>query len=391
VGQDLLASLLLAIAIARIVAHVLRRLNAPPIASYMLVGILLGPSVLELFSSNWGASEILVTLSLLFLLFYAGLNVDFRGFREYFRDALILTLTGVSTTVVVIMATLVTMGYNLIAALIVAISLSNTATEIVVIMLEESGYNDYLFRRVVIAASFFDDVLAVILISVIKGGLILNTSSLVSVIKFLVAFATVMTVSTLLIRYLNKQLYSVIIKWSNLLMLATTLFFGLSYIFGILGIGATLGAYLAGLVIGMMRTIRDPTLVYVVRVEELVSRVSNILEFFIIPVFFIYVGCRTSVTLMATPTVMALLGLAIAGKFIGSALPSVLKHDVRRGLLVGIAMNVRGSLEPAVALIALEAGVIDVKLFDAVVTVSLLTSLLIPIIFANITKKVIAR
>ncbi len=390
-GQDLLASLLLAIAIARIVAHVLRRLNAPPIASYMLVGILLGPSVLKLFSSNWGASEILVTLSLLFLLFYAGLNVDFRGFREYFRDALILTLTGVSTTVVVIMATLVTMGYNLIAALIVAISLSNTATEIVVIMLEESGYNDYLFRRVVIAASFFDDVLAVILISVIKGGLILNTSSLVSVIKFLVAFATVMTVSTLLIRYLNKQLYSVIIKWSNLLMLATTLFFGLSYIFGILGIGATLGAYLAGLVIGMMRTIRDPTLVYVVRVEELVSRVSNILEFFIIPVFFIYVGCRTSVTLMATPTVMALLGLAIAGKFIGSALPSVLKHDVRRGLLVGIAMNVRGSLEPAVALIALEAGVIDVKLFDAVVTVSLLTSLLIPIIFANITKKVIAR
>ena len=385
--QSFIANLLLAIVIARLVAHVLRKLNVPPIASYMLVGIALGPSLLGLFNSRWSGSESLVTLSLLFLLFYAGLNVDFRGFKEYFADAIVLTLSGVSITVIAVMITLMSLGYNTLAALVIAISLSNTATEIVVLMLEESGFNDYLFRRVVIAASFFDDVLAVIMISIIRGGIILRGTVVPSLLKFLIAFSVVTVVSLISVKYLSRQLYSIIIKWNNLLMLATTLFFGLSYIFDILGIGATLGAYLAGLVISMLRTIKDPTLVYIVRVEELVSRVSTLLEFFIIPVFFIYVGCRTSISLMTSPIVLTLLILAIVGKFIGSSIPFMIKHDVKRGLLIGIAMNVRGSLEPAVALIALEAGIIDVKLFDAVVTVSLFTSLLIPILFANVSRR----
>ena len=51
---------------------------------------------------------------------------------------------------------------------------------------------------------------------------------------------------------------------------------------------------------------------------------------------------------------------------------------------MGIAMNVRGSLEPALALLALEVGVISLELFNSVIMVSLITSLIIPVLFSNL-------
>jgi len=385
VDSELIALLLLSLALARITSFILSKIYIPPIASYMLTGIIIGPSLVNLINvGNYPKG--LVTLALLFLLFYAGLNVDFRGFRHYFKESILLTLGGVLLTSTLIMVTLRYLGFPLYASIIAAISLSNTATEVVVIMLEQAGSIDDTFKRVVISASFFDDILAVILMSVIKGGIIGGFEALIDILKFIVSFVLVLITFILIIKFFQGLIHAIIVNWGYLVTLSSIIFFALPFIFNELGLGTTLGAYLAGLLISSLRLVHDPTLIYTVRVEELISRVGTILEFFIIPIFFLYVGIRVNLNYVFTSLTLILLLLAIIGKFVGSLITMSYKEGLRRGTLMGIAMNVRGSLEPAVALLALESGVINQELFNAIIMVSLLTSLIIPILFVSLRR-----
>ena len=53
-------------------------------------------------------------------------------------------------------------------------------------------------------------------------------------------------------------------------------------------------------------------------------------------------------------------------------------------------MNVRGSLEPVTALIALRYGLIGIDLYNAIITVTIITSALIPpILRVMVTKMMI--
>ncbi|HDN75618.1 MAG TPA: hypothetical protein ENG05_00635, partial [Acidilobales archaeon] len=211
-----------------------------------------------------------------------------------------------------------------------------------------------------------------------------GSTALIEIMKFTASFAAIVALSLLIAKVLRRRIYTLVINWSYLVMLASILFFGFSYTFGLLGLGMTLGAYLAGLLISSLRLTHDPTLMYVVRIEELITRIGTILEFFIIPIFFVYVGIEVNIHLLFTPLTLILLTLAFIGKFVGSLIPTYFSSGARKAVLMGIAMNVRGSLEPALALLALEVGVISLELFNSVIMVSLITSLIIPVLFSNL-------
>ena len=385
--SNVLILILLSLVLARITATGLSKIKVPPIASYILTGIVLGPSVFNLINNELYPKD-LVSLALLFLLFYAGLNVDFRGFRSYVKESVLLTIGGVASTTLLTLLVLNYLGMPLYASLIVAISLSNTATEVMVLMLEEAGTVDDAFKRLVISASFFDDIIAVILMTLVKSGIIGFREAVIEIAKFIVSFTLVLILFIVIVKKFQSYIHVIIMNWGYLVTLSSLLFFSLPYIFEKLGLGLTLGAYLAGLLMSSLRLIHDPTLIYVVRVEELISRIGTILEFFIIPIFFLYVGIRVDALAMITPLALTILLTAFMGKFIGSLVPSLISGNRGgRSALIGIAMNVRGSLEPAVALIALEAGVINEVLFNSIIMVSLTTSLIIPILFLNLKNK----
>ncbi|OYT50570.1 MAG: hypothetical protein B6U73_03680 [Desulfurococcales archaeon ex4484_204] len=385
-----LIHLLLALVIARLLAYLFNRVDVPAITAYIVTGIVLGPSLLKVLPDTATPEYgVLVWLSLLFLMFYAGLNVDFRGFKEYWKEVILVTTGGVLLTIALVTLTLRILDYSVASSLVVAISVSNTATEVVVVMLEEAGTISDMLKRVLITSSFLDDILAVVMISLLKGGLLASSVEAVTGLgRFAVLFIAVLALSLIAIRLGQRVMYRAVFEWAHLLAFASILFFGLSYLFNACGVSEYLGAYLAGLVISMLRLIHDPTLVYVVRIEEFILRMGTILEFYIIPIFFIYVGAKTSIVAVLSPVAFTVLAVAFIGKLLGSGLPLIAKGDLKKGLVLGLAMNVRGSLEPAVAFVALETGVIDINLFGAVVAVSLLTSALVPVIFSHATSRI---
>ncbi len=379
--------LVLSLFIARVLALLLDRLRVPGITAYILTGIILGPSILGIITNlNPG---VLVNFSLIFLVFYSGLNVDFKGLRSYFRRALITTLAGAGFTLALTLAVMTYAGFPPLAALVVAVAVSNTATEVVVVMLDRiRGLSD-MFRRVLIMSSFLDDLLAVGFIAIIKGSIAGGYGSvLLELAKLALFMGATLTLTYVMVRRFPRISYPLIINWDYLLLLSTAMLFGLVFLAMKAGIGEIYGAYVAGLAISMLRLVRDPTLVYEVRVEELVSRMSTVLQFIIIPIFFIFVGARANASLFLSRTVLLVLALAVAGKLIGASLPYLLAGRRKLGLMMGVAMNVRGSLEPAVVLVALERGIISNTLFTAVVSVSLITSAAIPLVLRVLAEYV---
>ena len=382
----MLAELILAILIARLMALILDRFEIPAITAYIITGIVLGPSVFNLMST--GIPEDLVTLTFLFLLFYTGLNVDFKGIREYVGRSLVITFGGVGLTIfLAVMFLMMYMGFDLLPALVIAVAISNTATEIVVVMLEHSYEVSDEFRRVLVMSSFIDDIVAILFMSLLRGAMVGEVGAVsFELLKLIGFFAISLAITFLVMRYAPRLVYPLVVNWDYLLFLSSVIFFGLVFAAYELGISEIFGAYIAGLVIGMLRLVHDPTLVYTVRVEEFVSRMSTVLEFFIIPIFFVYIGYNTLVSQLLSPLSLIILALAFTGKFVGVVLASIPWGKLTQSLTLGLAMNVRGSIEPAVALVALERGIIQQDLFSAVVAVSLFTSTVIPVIFNLITR-----
>jgi mannitol/fructose-specific phosphotransferase system IIA component (Ntr-type) len=133
-----------------------------------------------------------------------------------------------------------------------------------------------------------------------------------------------------------------------------------------LGVGAMLGAFLAGVAMGGALQTGPRTLV---ALERFVATVFA-------PLFFASIGLSTNfVHHFDAPLVLALIAIACAGKVLGCAGAARWSGMPRReAWAVGFGMNARGAMEIALALLALQYGLIGERLFVALVVMALVTS-----------------
>ena len=113
--------------------------------------------------------------------------------------------------------------------------------------------------------------------------------------------------------------------------------------------------------------------------EDVTGRIEDFVVTLLLPLFFAYTGLRTNVGLLDRPELWlmtaALIGVAIAGKFLGATLAARLTgFGWRPAAVIGTLMNTRGLTELIVLNIALEKGVISEALFAALVIMALVTT-----------------
>ena len=96
------------------------------------------------------------------------------------------------------------------------------------------------------------------------------------------------------------------------------------------------------------------------------------------PFFFASIGLRTNfVANFSLPITATVIVVACIGKLLGAGLGARLGGmDRRTSWGVGLAMNARGAMEMILGLIALQAGLIQEKMFVALVVMALFTSLI---------------
>jgi Kef-type K+ transport system membrane component KefB len=100
--------------------------------------------------------------------------------------------------------------------------------------------------------------------------------------------------------------------------------------------------------------------------------------YFFSPLYFVSIGLRANFVGSFDPVlVLVVLVIACLGKVLGVTLGLVIsKMPLRQSVAIGFGMNARGAMEMILATVAKDAGIIDDRVFVALIITALVTSML---------------
>ena len=247
--------------------------------------------------------------------------------------------------------------------------MSITALPVVVRILMDTNMFKSKIGMLIVASAMVNDIIGWLIFSVILSFMGKGSNfSLVQTIGITLLFTFFMlTVGKAIINrvlpWVNKKL-----AWpGGVLSLSMAFCFLAAAFTEWLGIHAIFGAFLLGIALGDSEHMSE-------RAKEIVHQfINNIFA----PLFFVSIGLKINFVenfdLLLT---LAILAISFAGKIIGSGLGAFQGgFNVRESLAVGFGMNARGAMEIILGLIALENGLIDEKLFVALVIMAIITSM----------------
>lgn len=370
-----------------VVSHLfIKRFRQPTIIGEIFIGILVGQSVLGSLGILQFDPNFISTLSALgaiFLLFLIGLESDFRAIYE--RKNILVALGGVLLPLLVgfVIAWYLVppsglggSGTQFMMAAFVGVTLTATSVAIAASILLDLGLMKKNLGRTIMGAAVVDDVLGLLVLSVVVGmthGGVDPVSVAILLIKA-VAFIVVAILvgihlfNPVVVRVQGMGLKSGISHAGFLTAMAIAFFYAL--IAEALGLSAIVGAFLAG------------TLFASAPLKTEFTEGARYLEAVFTPIFFISLGLVVNLEVVwGTPELLlfaiVLTIVALVTKVAGCAIPARLQGMSRHeSLAIGWGMTPRGEVGLIVAVTALNALVISDALFSVIVLVIILVSVL---------------
>ncbi len=377
---------------ARLVGEFFRKFKMPLVVGELIAGVLLGPTLLgnylpdasKYFFVSTGSVGIalnsLTTISVIMLLFVAGMEVELSIIRQQGAVAFKTSLIGL----------VIPMGLGYFTAryfytwfgetdmnnvlpfsLFIGTAMAVSALPVIARTLMDLGLFRTRIGMIIIAAAMFDDLIGWILFSVILGMMNKTAQGIdfVYTLGLTLLYAIgMLTVGRFLI---NKSL-----PWAEknftwpggFLSISLGLAFLGAAFTEFAGIHAIFGAFIMGIAIGDSVHVTEKT-------REIVHQfVTNIFA----PLFFISVGFKVNFIANFNLQIVALvLFLAVFCKLLGAGLGALWGGlSKKEALAVGFGMNARGAMEIILATLALQAKLISEPLFVAIVIMAVVTSVM---------------
>ncbi len=385
--ESLLMYIALLLILAKTLEIVTTRLRVNPVVAHIIAGTVLGPALLSLVIPN-SQLEAIAYLGLLLLMFYTGLTTNFNELRMRFHGVVLVGLTGVAVTFMLSYLVLKALGFETIKSLIISAVLSNTASETVAVVMASERRER--IKSITIGASIVDDVVSVIVLSIITATTIQGISMLdisKTIVLSITMIVIAIAISEILVkkprtfyRYVSRNI--IVFASSSMALLAI-----LALIAHSVGLSELIGAYIAGLIMGRGREVHDPLLITEATIADFVDQLKTFLEALALPLFFTYVGL-VMVPQSVDPYLFSiLLTVAIAGKFIGCGVSAFILYRGSETLLgVGTAMIGRGALEAALLNILREKGLLSIEEYSTLIVLALTTCILAPSLYSILMK-----
>ena len=385
---DLFVLLAAAVGAGELAAH----FGQPPLAGQLLVGVLMGPTLigpyigLRSFPSELVGLQVLATV---FVLFLAGLELSPEQiFRMPPRDmAMGVAVFTIPFLAAILGAFELLPGLAFTTVLFVALTLSITALPVMGIMLSEFDLTGKPLGRMLMNAAVINEFAAVTIFAVLlHTGSGSGWTGVGEALGTVALFLGLMIGIHFLLQFLRaRRKWAPIVRWFRdtwlskqggfallmVLLLASTLLseaIGLTYV---------LGAFYAGLLVTRQSVGRDA--------HESFSEIFSVISWgFFVPLFFVFVGVQMNLTLLsALPAIglfLALLAIASGSKIgIGYLAARVDRWRESDALATGFLLNSRGGVQLAMAVILLESNLIGETLFTIIAGIGLVTSIIAPI------------
>ncbi len=388
----LLLALGIIVAAARIGGSIARRFDQPRVLGELLVGVLLGPTALNMLgSSALGLQEAhldetishLAELGVLLLMFKVGLEVHVG---ELAKVGLVGALAGILGAVLPVLVTIplvMLFHFTWEPALFAGVTLAATSVSISAQVLLELGLLKTKEGNALLATALIDDVVAILLVSLTiaitgpQGEAEAGTLVIIIVRMFvylIVAFLISWFALPRLMNWIHNHPEVAHSFGIPAFALILALFFGWSaQVWG--GVASITGAFIAG--VGLSRTH------HVVK-HQIEEAINNIAYAFLVPVFFVSVGLQTdlrSFPLDALPLAIGLLILAAVSKIVGCGFGARLGGFTNQeAFRLGVCMISRGEVGLIIVSLGLKTGILhsDEPLFASLFLVILLTTVVTP-------------
>ena len=332
-----------------------------------------GGTVIPVSVELWSIGQIAAII----LLFAAGLETNAKLFIRYAGPGAVVALGGILFPFIFGVVATVAFGFAdawddpealFMGAIMVATSVGITAR-----VLGEKGKLDSPEGVTILAAAVIDDVLGILILSIVVG--IADTGSVsASEVGIIAAKAIGFWIGLMVIGFLTRHYISRFAlsfkSPGGTIGIALALAFLSSGLAEAFGLAMIIGAYTIGLALS------DSRLKHVI--EEGIITLSHAL----VPIFFVVMGMLVDVGSMTGALALGavITVLAIVGKVIGAGAPALLVgFNLRGSTRIGLGMLPRGEVALIVAGIGLSQGVIGKDLFGVAIMMTIITTVLAPI------------
>ena len=354
-------------------------IRIPAIVLEIVLGIVIGPSALRWVEVD-DPVAVFATVGLAFLLFLAGLEIDFDRLRGRVLRLAAIGMV-VSFAIALVVGLLLDAGGVASEPLFVAIVLSATSLGVLVPVLKDAGESGSTFGQLVIAAGTIADFATVILLSLFFSRESSSTTTKVLLLGglFVVAVLIALTVARaehsmrlgVVLRRLQDTTAQIRVRGAFVLMI------GLVALATRLGLEVILGAFIAGAILSLVD--RDRAMTH----PDFRRKLEAVGFGVFIPVFFVTTGVRYDLdALTAHPATILHVPLFLAALLAVRGLPALLYRGVIpreripvavlmqstslpfivAATQIGLALDV---VSPANAAALIAAGLLSVVLFPA--------------------------
>lgn len=304
--------------------------------------------------------KFIIDLSILFLMVMAGMEMNVEELSKASKAGVVIAAGGVILPFFLGFGLgwwlIPASSYKFIQSFFLGTTLSITAIPVTTRIFMELGQLNTRLGHTVIGAAVIDDVIGLILLSILLGLLKAGQSPSAAYLGLLVLkgglfFGGVIALGRLAMPQIASRLWqarSTEVAFTVVLIFAL----GLGLLGEYIGLHFAVGAFLAGLFV-------EETAFGSKAFDGIKERVSGITLGFLCPLFFASAGLHFSLASIAPGWYFILLIIVAAtvGKILGcGAIARLLGFSGRESLTIGVAMNSRLMVELIIATIALKAG-----------------------------------
>ncbi|WP_370567420.1 cation:proton antiporter [Lactobacillus sp. M0390] len=382
--MQIMGILCLILLFALIGGQIANRCGLPAVIGELLAGIVIGPAML-----NWvqpsGLIKSFSDIGVVLLMFLAGLESDLAILKKLWKPSFLVAIFGMVVPIVIAYLTGIAFKFSQTESLFLGITFAATSVSISVAVLQEMKKLETKEGMTILGAAVVDDLLSVILLSVVSSVTGTHTDSananlglgltlllqLVYLVVLLAAsiwlFPRMLKLSERFLLPAAKPLVTIII-----VLLAA---FGAEKV----GLSNVIGAFFVGLAFSRLPD-----------KQKLQKSFTDIGYSLFIPIFFASIGLEMSITgifkdgllfivLFVGSVISKLVGASVGAKMAGFSSSSAYQ--------VGTGMISRGEMALVVAQIGLSNHLLAPAAYSTVVGVIVLTTLIAPIMLKGALMK----
>ena len=371
---------------AKLFGLIARKFKTPQVVGEIIAGLIIGPSLLGWVETTDFLSE-MAAIGVVLLMFTAGLETDLKDLKETGVTAFFVALMGVLTPLVFgTVMYLCFYGFDgfgtdkFLEALFIGTIMTATSVSITVQALRELGYLKGKLGTTIVSAAIIDDVMGIIVLTIVLGMKNGGSSILETLIKTLLFFVLAVGAGVIVYRlfkaYDKKYPHTRRIPIMGLAFCLVLSYVAEKYF----GIADITGAYVAGVILCNMRD------------SEYIAEKMDINSYMLFgPVFFASIGIKTnireftldillfSVVFVIVALLSKIIGCSLVGKIAGFNWPDSLK--------MGVGMMTRGEVALIVSQKGLAAGMIEPVYFMSVIMLIIVSSIATPMILKSLFTK----